>query len=48
MSIAPVIALRFIRPPFSALMIERRASSWWGDAKYSPQYRWVSLDKPRR
>jgi monofunctional biosynthetic peptidoglycan transglycosylase len=43
-SILPVIAFRFVRPPVSALMIERRIGSWWGDSHYSPQYRWVSLE----
>jgi len=45
LSILPVIAFRFVRPPVSALMVERRIGSWWGDSNYVPQYRWVRLDK---
>jgi monofunctional biosynthetic peptidoglycan transglycosylase len=32
-------------PPFSALMVERRIGSWFAEGKYSPTYKWVSLDK---
>src|SRR5262245_43281865 len=44
-SILAVIVLRFMAPPFSALMVERRIGSWFGEGKYSPTYQWVSLDK---
>jgi monofunctional biosynthetic peptidoglycan transglycosylase len=44
-SVLAVIVLRFMAPPFSALMVERRIGSWFGEAKYSPAYKWVSLDK---
>src|SRR5947207_300709 len=40
-----VIVLRFIRPPASALMVERRIESWTSDDKYSSNYRWTSIDK---
>src|SRR5688572_10018147 len=45
LSILTVIILRFMAPPASALMVERRIASWFGEGKYSPSYRWVSLDK---
>jgi monofunctional biosynthetic peptidoglycan transglycosylase len=44
-SVLAVIVLRFMAPPFSALMVERRIGSWFGEGKYSPTYQWVSLDK---
>jgi monofunctional biosynthetic peptidoglycan transglycosylase len=44
-SVLSVITLRFIAPPFSALMVERRIGSWFGESKYSSRYEWVSLDK---
>jgi monofunctional biosynthetic peptidoglycan transglycosylase len=44
-SVLAVIVLRFMAPPFSALMVERRIGSWFGEGKYSPSYQWVSLDK---
>jgi monofunctional biosynthetic peptidoglycan transglycosylase len=44
-SVLSVIILRFMAPPFSALMVERRIGSWFGEGKYSPAYEWVSLDK---
>ena len=44
-SLLPVLILRFVAPPASALMIERRVGSWFGKGEYSPAYRWVSLDK---
>ena len=44
-SVLSVIVLRFMAPPFSALMVERRIGSWFGEGKYSPAYQWVSLDK---
>src|SRR5678816_2570126 len=45
LSVLAVIVLRFMAPPFSALMVERRIGSWFGEGKYSPDYQWVSLDK---
>jgi monofunctional biosynthetic peptidoglycan transglycosylase len=44
-TILPVVTLRFLAPPVTALMIERRIESWFGEGKYSPAYRWVSFDK---
>src|SRR4029453_6997472 len=45
LSVLAVIVLRFMAPPFSALMVERRIGSWFGEGKYSPSYQWVGLDK---
>lgn len=45
LSALPVILFRFISPPFSALMVERRISSWFGSKDYSSTYRWVSIDR---
>jgi len=45
LSILAVIVLRFMAPPFSALMVERRIGSWFAEGKYSPTYKWVSFDK---
>ena len=45
LSVLSVIVLRFMAPPFSALMVERRIGSWFAEGKYSPTYKWVSLDK---
>src|SRR5262245_32408129 len=44
-TVISVLLLRFIAPPASALMIERRIASWFGTADYSPKYTWVSLDE---
>ena len=45
LSIGLVATLRFVSPPTSALMIERRIASLQNPKAYSPQYNWVSLDK---
>src|SRR5262245_13239418 len=45
LSVVPVILLRFVRPPFSALMVERRVNSWFAANRYSSSYRWVNLDR---
>ena len=45
LSVLSVIVLRFMAPPFSALMVERRIGSWFAEGKYSSTYKWVSLDK---
>jgi len=42
-SVVVTILLRFLAPPASALMIERRIDSWRSGEKYSPQYKWVDL-----
>jgi len=44
-SVLFVTALRFIRPPASALMVERRIESWTSEGKYSSNYRWTSIDR---
>jgi len=43
-SVLAVLALRFIHPPFSALMAERRAASWFSAAPYSSDHAWVPLE----
>jgi monofunctional glycosyltransferase len=43
--ILPVLVFRFVAPPVSALMIERRVGSWFEKGAYNPTYRWVSIDK---
>src|ERR1051325_4867033 len=40
-----ILVFRFVAPPASALMIERRIESWRSGDKYSPQYRWVGFDR---
>jgi monofunctional biosynthetic peptidoglycan transglycosylase len=45
LSVLAVVVLRFMAPPVSALMIERRVGSWFGPGKYTAKYNWVSLDK---
>jgi monofunctional glycosyltransferase len=44
-SIALVVVFRLVSPPFSALMIERRAAASWSGKKYSAQYEWVPFDR---
>jgi monofunctional biosynthetic peptidoglycan transglycosylase len=44
-SVGLTILLRFVAPPTSALMIERRIDSWNGEQKYSPQFEWVSFNR---
>jgi monofunctional biosynthetic peptidoglycan transglycosylase len=44
-SAALTILFRFVAPPTSALMIERRIDSWNSPQKYSPQYEWVSFSR---
>jgi monofunctional glycosyltransferase len=44
-SLALVILLRFFPPPFSALMVERRIQSWFGESEYTSDYRWVPLEE---
>src|ERR1051326_2967372 len=44
-SIGLTLLLRFVPPPASALMIERRLDSWRTGEKYSSQYRWVDFGR---
>src|SRR5207249_2586987 len=44
-SVVVTILLRFLAPPASALMIERRIDSWRSGQKHSSQYKWVDLDR---
>ncbi len=39
-----VLGLRFLHPPVSALMVERRVASWSGDAPYHARHSWVPLE----
>jgi monofunctional biosynthetic peptidoglycan transglycosylase len=39
-----VLLLRFIHPPFSALMAERRVGSWFSSAPYHAEHTWVPLE----
>jgi monofunctional biosynthetic peptidoglycan transglycosylase len=43
--VLPILLFRFMAPPVSALMVERRIESWFSKGKYSPTYDWVSIDK---
>src|SRR5437867_3940059 len=45
LSVAVVLTFRFVPPPVSALMIERRIESWFGKGGYTARYDWVSLDR---
>src|SRR4030095_7362357 len=44
-TIVPVLLLRFLAPPVTTLMIERRIASWFADGPYKPPYHWVPFDK---
>lgn len=39
-----VLALRFVHPPFSALMAERRIASWFQPEPYASRHTWKDLD----
>ncbi|MDE3246669.1 MAG: monofunctional biosynthetic peptidoglycan transglycosylase [Acidobacteriota bacterium] len=39
-----VLMLRFIHPPFSALMVERRVASWFSREPYTSRHTWVPLE----
>jgi monofunctional biosynthetic peptidoglycan transglycosylase len=40
-----VLIFRFVPPPFSALMVQRRIESWSGTRNYNPRYDWTPLDR---
>jgi monofunctional glycosyltransferase len=44
-SIGVTLLFRFVAPPGSALMMERRIESWHTGQKYSSQYRWVEFNR---
>jgi monofunctional biosynthetic peptidoglycan transglycosylase len=44
-SIGVTLLFRFVSPPASALMMERRIESWHTGQKYSSQYRWVEFNR---
>jgi len=44
LSLALVLVLRFVPVPFSALMAQRRAASWFQDGNYQGRHRWVPLE----
>jgi monofunctional biosynthetic peptidoglycan transglycosylase len=39
--ILPILALRWIPPPTSSVMAQRRVQSWWSGRDYRVDYRWV-------
>ena len=39
-----MLMLRFVHPPFSALMVERRIASWFSHETYTSRHTWVSLE----
>jgi monofunctional biosynthetic peptidoglycan transglycosylase len=45
LSLALTVMLRFVAPPVSMLMIERRIASSGSAEKYSSHYEWVELDR---
>src|SRR5438093_812804 len=45
LSVGLILLFRFVTPPASALMIERRIDSWSTGEKYSSQYQWVDFDR---
>jgi monofunctional glycosyltransferase len=44
-SVGLTLLFRFVAPPASALMVERRIDSWRGGQKYSSQYEWVGFSR---
>src|SRR5207248_3014910 len=45
LSLASILTLRFVAPPFSALMIERRLGFGRGAGQYSAHHDWVPFDR---
>jgi len=45
LSIAMTVLFRFVPPPVSALMIERRMDAWQAGRQYSSHYQWVEFDR---
>ncbi|HEU4952536.1 MAG TPA: monofunctional biosynthetic peptidoglycan transglycosylase [Holophagaceae bacterium] len=43
-SVTLVLLLRFIHPPASALMVERRVASWFSPGPYHADHTWVPLE----
>jgi monofunctional biosynthetic peptidoglycan transglycosylase len=44
-SVLVVVVLRFVPVPGSALMVERRVASWFGDTPYVARHQWVPLEE---
>src|SRR6266850_4029158 len=44
-SLGLTILFRFVAPPASALMVERRIDSWRSERKYSSHYEWVDFNR---
>src|SRR5215469_16597443 len=44
LSISLTVLFRYVNPPVTMLMIERRIESWSSGGKYSPRYDWVALE----
>jgi monofunctional biosynthetic peptidoglycan transglycosylase len=42
--VSALLLLRWMDPPFTAVQIERRASSWFQSAPYAKRYKFVPLD----
>lgn len=40
-----VLIFRFVPVPGSALMVQRRVESWFGDQPYTSRHRWVPLEE---
>ena len=40
-----VLVLRYLHPPGSALMVERRVASWFQPGPYASQHTWKDLDE---
>ena len=45
LSVMVTILFRFVPPPASALMIERRYDAWRDGRQYSARYHWVDFDR---
>jgi monofunctional biosynthetic peptidoglycan transglycosylase len=44
LSISLTMLFRYVSPPVTMLMIERRIESWSSGGKYSPHYEWVAFE----
>jgi monofunctional biosynthetic peptidoglycan transglycosylase len=44
-SILATLALRWIPPPATAVMMERRVDAWWNGRPYHVDYQWVRWDR---
>jgi monofunctional glycosyltransferase len=44
-SVMATLALRYIPPPTTAMMLEKKVGSWWKDRSYRLDYRWVPWNR---